>query len=90
MDRKIFFILLLTVVFAVFLRFYGLTRAPAGFFFDEETVGVNSHFLSSNLHDEFGNFLPDFVKVGDDYRHISIFYVTALFVKVLGQNVFSS
>src|SRR3989344_6737297 len=86
MNKKI----LLVILFIAFvLRFYKLSNIPAGFFFDEATVGVNSYFLSQNLHDEFGNFLPDFVKIGDDYRHIAIFYVTAPFIKILGLNEFA-
>ena len=84
------FLIFLSIVFlAFFLRFYRIAQIPAGFFFDEVTVGVNSYFLSNNLRDEFGNFLPDFIRVGEDYRHAAIFYVTALFVKILGLNVFA-
>lgn len=89
MNKRIFLVVLFIVLVATFLRFYKISQVPAGFFFDEETVGVNSYFLSNNLHDEFGNLLPDFIRIGEDFRHASIFYVTALFVKILGQNVFA-
>jgi len=86
MNKKI----LLVILFIAFiLRFYKLSNIPAGFFFDEATVGVNSYFLSQNLHDEFGNFLPDFIKIGDDFRHVAIFYITTPFIKILGLSEFA-
>ena len=87
---KITWLIFLFIIFlAIFLRFYKIAQIPAGFFFDEVTVGVNSYFLSNSLRDEFGNFLPDFIRVGEDYRHISIFYITAFFAKIFGLSVFA-
>lgn len=87
--KKQWLILFLIIIAAAFLRFYKLTEIPSGFFFDEVTAGVNGNFLSQNLHDEFGHFLPDFIAIGDDFRHVTIFYASALFIKIFGLSEFS-
>lgn len=89
MTRITWLLLFLIVALAAVLRFYKIQEIPAGFFFDEATVGVNSYFLAKSGHDELGNFLPDFIKIGDDFRHVAIFYATVPFIKLFALNEFA-
>lgn len=89
MGKNTLLIFLSIILLSIFLRFYKLTQIPSGFFFDEVTAAVNGSFLAQNLHDEFGNFLPDFISIGADYRHATIFYATAVFIKIFGLGEFA-
>jgi len=82
-------LLVLILVFAFALRFYKLSQIPSGFYFDEVTGGLNSFTIANHFTDEFGNFAPDFFKIGADYRHPVIVYGPAILVKILGLNIFS-
>ena len=89
-KNKLFIAVFIAIlVSGSFLRLYKLADAPAGYFFDEIVAGVNAYSLSSTLNDEFGNRLPDFIKIADDWRHAGIFYATAPFIKFFGFNIFA-
>lgn len=87
--EKYFILLILIVVFTSFLRLFQLSKFPSGFYFDEVAVGVNSNYLATDLTDEFGNKLPDFIQIADDYRHGVIFYASVPFIKIIGLNILS-
>lgn len=82
-------LLALILILAFALRFYKLSQIPSGFYFDEVTLSIDSYTIAHTLTDEFGNFAPDFFRVGADFRHPAIVYLTAPFVKVLGLNIFA-
>jgi 4-amino-4-deoxy-L-arabinose transferase-like glycosyltransferase len=84
-----FFLLALILTSAFVLRFYKLSQIPSGFYFDEVAPGLNSYTIANKFTDEFGNFAPDFFRIGQDYRHPAYIYITASFVKILGLNIFS-
>lgn len=87
--KTLLILFLLTITLGGFIRFYKISQIPAGYYFNEIAVGVNSYFLANSLKDEFGNTIPDFIKIADDYRHGAIFYATAPFIRLLGLNIFS-
>jgi len=84
-----FLFLALILILAFILRFYKLSSIPNGFYFDEVTLGVDSYTIAHSLTDEFGNFAPDFFRIGADFRHPALVYITAPFVKILGLNIFA-
>lgn len=83
------FILILIVIFAALLRFSFLDKIPSGVTFDEAVIGINALSIGNGLKDEFGKFLPDLIKIDEDYRNIALIYITAPIVKIFGLNEFT-
>lgn len=84
-----FSLLGLIILLAFVLRFYKLTSIPSGFYFDEVTVAINGATIADKFTDEFGNFAPDYFRIGADYRNPVLFYLTAPFIGAFGLNVFA-
>lgn len=88
--RRIYILLIATVILAAGLRIYRLDSVPPSLSWDEAAVGYNAYTIANNLRDEYGNFLPLFFKsFGEDKQPIHI-YITALSVKLLGLSEFST
>lgn len=86
---KTYLLLAIIVIAAAILRFTYLDKFPSGTTFDEAVIGINAYTIGYGLRDEFGKFLPDLIKVDEDYRNIVLIYITAPIVKLFGLNEYS-
>lgn len=71
------------------LRFYYLGIIPAGFHKDEASYGYNAYSLLKTGHDEFGVFLPFFLRLLDMWAPALYSYITIPFVAVFGLTEFA-
>ncbi len=69
-----------------FIRVYKLTDIPAGFSFDEASIGYNAYSILTNGHDEYGIFFPSYFKAFGEYKNPVQIYSTIPFVAILGLN----
>lgn len=89
-DLKYWLILVFFLIFFWFLLSYRLTDVPPGINGDEATLGLNALFLSHNLRDETGRFLPIFISAhdGKDWKPPVSMYTTVIFFKLFGPSYF--
>lgn len=82
---KKYWIVILIVVVAGFLRFYKLDTYPA-LNADEAAIGYNAYSLILTGHDEHGNSWPIHFQSFNDYKPGLYFYIVLPFVKLIGLN----
>ncbi len=88
--NKVKIFLILIVILAAFLRLYKLDSAPPSISWDEAAVGYNAWTIANYGKDEYGKSFPlVFRSFGDDKHPVHI-YATALSVKILGFNEFTT
>lgn len=87
-NPKILLIIILILAFG--LRVYKLDSIPPSLSWDETTVGYNAYAIANFGKDEYGNAFPLFFKSFGDDKHPLHIYFTALSVKLLGLNEFST
>lgn len=89
-NLRYWLMLFFCLIFFWFLLTYRLTDVPPGINGDEATLGLNALFLSQNLRDETGRFLPIFISAHDgrDWKPPVSMYTTALFFKLFGPSYF--
>lgn len=88
LTTKILLVLILTL--ALGIRVYKLDIVPPSISWDEASFGYNAFTVANYGKDEYGKFLPfTFRAFGEDKQPVDI-YITALFVKFLGLNEFST
>lgn len=83
-------ILITIVILAVAIRFYKLGEVPPSISWDEAAFGYNAWTIANYGRDEYGKFLPLYFKSFGDAKHPIHIYITALSVKFLGLNEFST
>lgn len=84
-------ILLITIlILALFLRIYKLDQIPPHISWDEAAVGYNGYTIANWGRDEWGNFFPLVFKSFEDDKHPVHIYLTAVFIKIIGLNEFST
>lgn len=89
-DQVNLALLVLIIILAVVLRLYKLDQTPPAIYWDEAANGYNAYTIANWGRDEWGKILPtSFKSFGDDKNPIHI-YLTAIPVKVLGLNEFST
>jgi len=90
MYNKTFTTLFIIFLFSLslFLRFYKLDQIPASLNWDEVAAGYNAFTISNWGADEFGNKFPIVFKSFGDDKHPVHIYITAILVKIFGQNDF--
>ena len=81
--------LFLIFLLALILRVYTLSSLPQGFHADEARLGWNALSIIKTGKDDRGNFLPLYYNTFGDFRPTGIFYITAPFVLLLGNNEFA-
>lgn len=83
-------VFIIIVVFAFFLRVYGLGSIPAGLTNDEADIGYDAYSLLLTGHDQWGEFVPltSFKGFGD-YRVPLYTYLVIPVVKAFDLNAFS-
>ena len=84
--NKFYFLLLLIILLAFFLRIFKLDLTPPSLTWDETAVGYNAYTIANYGKDEYGESFPLYFRsFGEDKQPIHI-YITALFVKLFGLN----
>ena len=83
--------LLIVIVFiAVFLRFYQLGENPPALTWDEVAFGYNAYALGIDARDEFGRFLPlDYLESFGDFKPPMYAYLDILPIKLFGMTAFA-
>ena len=84
MQKLTYFILILIVLLAGFLRFYKLDKMPASLNWDEVAAGYNAYTIANWGADEYGNKFPIVFKSFADDKHPVHIYLTAIVVKIFG------
>ena len=80
------------IVFAIglFLRVYKLDQIPKGFYVDEAEIGYTAYsFLKTGFRDEYGKFLPIFLRSFSAYSSPLYSYIDVFFIWIFGLNVFA-
>lgn len=90
--KKYWEYILLSIIFvlAVFLRVYKLDSVPPSLNWDETAAGYNAYTIANWGADEYGNKFPLVFKSFGDDKHPVHIYITAIFVKFLGLNEFTT
>ncbi|MDP3724564.1 MAG: hypothetical protein Q8R11_02930 [bacterium] len=86
---KPFFFLIPIIVFAFFLRIYGIGDVPAGMNRDEVGMGYDAYSILKTGRDQFGAFLPLTLRSSDDYKPALYTYTIIPFIPVFGLNAVS-
>ncbi|OGE32048.1 hypothetical protein A2631_02935 [Candidatus Daviesbacteria bacterium RIFCSPHIGHO2_01_FULL_44_29] len=84
------FVILVILILATFLRLYKLDTNPPSLSWDEAAVGYNAYSIANFGKDEWGKTFPLYFKSFEDDKHPVHIYFTALSVKLLGLNEFST
>jgi len=89
--KKTYFVLILIIVIASFLRFYHLGNNPPSLTWDEAAWGYNAYSLGIDGRDEFGRFLPlNYLESFGDFKPPVYVYLDVIPVKLFGLNEFST
>jgi 4-amino-4-deoxy-L-arabinose transferase-like glycosyltransferase len=81
---KNYYLLILILCLAAFLRFYQITNVPPSTQWDETAIGYNAYSILKTGRDEYGNFLPLVFKSFGDYKPGLYIYLTVPSVAVFG------
>jgi len=83
------YLIILIVLFAGLVRFYGISHTAPALNWDEAALGYNSYSLGIDGRDEFGVFLPyKFLESYGDFKPVVYSYLGIIPVKVFGLNEF--
>lgn len=89
--KKKYFVLVLIIILAFFLRFYHLGQNPPSLTWDEAAWGYNAYSLGIDGKDEFGRFLPlNYLESFGDFKPPMYAYLDVIPVKFFGLNEFST
>ncbi len=83
------FIFVVTIVLAVFLRFYNLSLVPPSLSLDEVSIGYNAYSILKTGVDEYGNTFPILLRAYDDWRPALYVYLVVPFLYVFGLTTFA-
>lgn len=87
-QRALLFLFLVTLL-AGFFRLYRVSQVPVSLYWDEVATGYSAYSIQTNLHDEYGNFMPILFRSYNDYKMPLNIYLTALSVRIFGLNEFA-
>lgn len=82
-------VLAVILLLATSVRFWRLSSIPNGFYIDEAAIGYNAYSLLLTGRDEWGKFLPIFLKSFDAYSSPLYAYLTTVPIKLFGLSIFS-
>lgn len=91
-SKKMIYFLIMILILAIgsFFRINNLDSNPYGFFCDEASSGYNAFSLLKTGKDEYGKPWPILFQSFGDYKGPTLIYSTAISVKALGLNEFST
>jgi 4-amino-4-deoxy-L-arabinose transferase-like glycosyltransferase len=76
-------------ILGAILRFYKLGQVPAGFNWDEASIGYNAYSILKTGKDEFNRFLPVSFQSYNDYKMPLYVYLTVPSILLFGLTEFS-
>jgi hypothetical protein len=79
----------LIILFGAFLRFYKLSEIPNGVYVDEAAIGYNAYAISETGRDEYGQFMPIFLRSFMAFSSPLYVYLSAIPVSIFGLSAFS-
>lgn len=79
-----FFILVLVLFLAAYLRLNSLSKNPPGFYADEASVGFNAYKILTTGHDEHGKLMPVFFEAFGEYKNAFAIYPVVPLIAVFG------
>ncbi|MFC1711842.1 hypothetical protein ACFLZ1_04640, partial [Patescibacteria group bacterium] len=82
-------VVLTIILISIVLRFYKLGQIPAGFNWDEASIGYNAYSILKTGKDEFNRFLPVSFKSYNDYKMPLYIYFTVPSVFLFGLSEFA-
>ena len=84
-------IVLLTLIVLVFIvsRLAYIQDVPGSVYWDEASIGYNAYSISTDLRDEWGDFLPVHFRAFGEFKLPVYIYSTAVAVKIFGLNAFA-
>ncbi len=88
-EKKEILLLVGISVLAFLFRILFLQANPPGLFCDEASTGYDAYSLLQTGRDQYGNFLPLFVRSMGDYNEALYRYLTIPSVALLGLSAFS-
>lgn len=83
------FLLSLICVLFLFTRLYKISEIPPSVYWDEASIGYNAYAISTDLKDEWGDFLPIHFRAFGEFKLPVYIYSVVPFVKLFGLNEFS-
>ena len=86
-SRPLSLALLLLVILAVLVYFYGTGTNPPGFFVDESSIAYNAHTISRHGTDEHGVSWPLFFRAFGEYKSPVYVYLLAAVYTLTGPSI---
>lgn len=84
-----FFLLVIIISLASFLRFYQLGKVPHGMAWDEAAIGYNGYAIFTTRRDEWLNRLPVSFKSFGDFKAPLAIYLNGIFTYLFGMNLWA-
>lgn len=83
--------ILLALIFLFFFvtRVYKIAQIPPSVYWDEASIGYDAYSISTDLRDEWGNFLPLHFRAFGEFKLPVYIYTAVSFVKIFGLNATS-
>ena len=89
-GKTVFFIgICLLFILALFIRFWHFSINPPSLDWDEVSFGYNAYSILKTGRDEFGTYLPRYIRSLDDYKMPLYTYLTAGSIALFGYNDFA-
>lgn len=79
-------ILIVILLVASCLRFWGLTQSPPALNWDEVSIGLNAYSILTTARDEWGEFLPLTFKAYGEYKLPAMVYASIPAIAIFGLN----
>src|SRR3990167_5226510 len=85
-------LLLLTLIVLFFLatRLYKINEIPGTLYWDEASIGYNAYSITTDLKDEWGEFLPIHFRAFGEFKLPVYIYSVAFIEKIAGMSIFSA
>lgn len=82
--------LLLAIALGIFFRVWQINAIPPGMAMDEAAFGYNAWSIATNLHDEYGKFMPTSFRSFADFKLPAYGYLTAVVVRFFGPGIWQT
>lgn len=88
MNKHVWILLILVVVFAFFFRFFKVTEIPPSLNWDEVSIGYNAYSVLKTGRDEWGVFLPIHFQAFGEFKLPVQIYASIPAIAIFGLNDF--
>lgn len=76
----------LIVLLFLVTRIYKISQIPASVYWDEASIGYNAYAISTDLKDEWGEYLPLHFRAFGEFKLPVYIYNVAILTKIFGSN----